>query len=110
MSSYPKWKYSKDGTAVVNSAEEEAALKGVWKDSPADVKELADKADPITGQVAHVDTVIAPTESASLPAPIGPGAVERDRLLYQAEGLGLKVDKRSSNETIRRQIFESASA
>lgn len=34
---FPKWKYSQtEDDRVVNSADEEAALKGEWYDTPAD--------------------------------------------------------------------------
>lgn len=34
---YPKWKYSQKEALIVDDAEAEAALKGKWFDTPADV-------------------------------------------------------------------------
>lgn len=44
MQEYPKWKYKQGDARIVENAEEEAALKGAWYDSPADVPAPKSKA------------------------------------------------------------------
>lgn len=53
---FPKWKYHAEKEAViVHTAEEEAALGGLWVDSPADVTPEIDAA-----LIERIDEIIHP--------------------------------------------------
>lgn len=46
MSVYPKWLYNKEeGGRILYSADEESALKGVWKDTPAAFEQKSETED-----------------------------------------------------------------
>lgn len=77
MSDYPAWKYSVGKAVIVENADEEAALEGNWYDSPADI-------------------------SADIPD--ATEAVSREKLIADAEAVGVKVDKRWSAARIADEI------
>lgn len=107
---YPKHLYDEKGnTIVVNSEDEEAALEGVHYESPADVPVNQDKA--AAAEDAKPKEPIHPVEDdRTLMPQLKPGHEQRDRLVAEADRIGLKVDKRWSNERLQREIFEFASA
>jgi hypothetical protein len=70
---YPMWLYAQDGTAcLVHSIEEEQALPGVWKDSPAAWTQTVQEQQPvvvtITGQAVRVQ-VAKEEQPPQRPAP-----------------------------------------
>jgi hypothetical protein len=101
MSDYPKVKYSKDGYTVVQSKEEEGKLAGSWSDKPVG------KADD-NGFVASGESVGAPVQEnpVTLQATLPPNHTYHDRLVFQAQNAGIKIDKRWSDETLMRKIQE----
>lgn len=109
---YPRWMYNQHESVLVHSAEEEAGLKGKYFESPAAVPELADnvkKSGDTSGYVEAPATVRDTRPDPRVPKPVGPGNTQRERLLFQAEGLGMKVDPKWSDETLMRKILEFGS-
>ena len=109
---YPKWVYGENGaTRIVNDEKAHAELQGTWHESPADV--------PKTEAQANAEAEAEAAKQPELPkeggprnamAELPPNHVEHDRLVAEAEAVGLKVDGRWSDERLRREILEHASA
>lgn len=110
---YPRMKYNVNESVQVNSAEEEAALKGKYYDTPNEVPEnahIAKESGDTSGFIEAAPQRGPKGPQRNVPAPVGPNNSERDRLNFQAEGLGLKLDPAWTNEYCMHFIRMSASS
>lgn len=108
-SKYPRHLYDDKGnTIVVNSEEDESALQGQHYESPADVPANREQ---IAAEDEKPKAPTHPVEDVRLSVdPLPPGHTQRDRLVAEAENIGLKVDRRWSDERLMREIVEFASS
>jgi len=90
---YPKWIYSKSGSKLVHSEEEHQAAGEGWYESPA---------------LIPADVPLQPVAPAPAPAPEPepdkPAPPTRADLLAQADELGIKIDRRWSDERLLSEI------
>ena len=93
---YPAMVYSKDGYAVVQSEDDYKTLQGSWSDTPV-------KNDD--GSLALTDVTKVRATTPDLPI-LGEGNVYEDRVNWQLNAAGIKIDKRWSLETKLRKAQE----
>lgn len=108
---FPKWVYGEKGaTRIVNSEQEESELEGAWYDSPADV--------PKSAEQEQAEQEAEASKAPDLPMEGGPRDAMAtlpkdhtyyDRVVAEAEALGMKVDKRWTMETLMRKVREHGS-
>ena len=99
---FPKVMYSKTGYKVVQNANELKDLGTGWVDSPTKVE--GSKPDE-NGFVPYVQYQDVSSKFESVGELHGDHTYH-DRIVWQAQGLGIKIDKRWSDETLLRKIAE----
>ena len=102
MDAYPKVMYSKTAYRVVQTEDEEKQLGSGWYDHPAKVDGVAADENGFVPSPQYQDV----SNLNEAPPALGEGNTYYDRVVWQAQHLGIKVDKRWSTETLLRKIAE----